>query len=72
MFEPLTVALRKSLRLIYVGTTNIRKNLYDNKVTAIIFRQFYSPCKYLVINVVFLRYFPENLLFLVIFRRLKS
>lgn len=25
MFEPLTVALRKSLRLIYVGTTNIRK-----------------------------------------------
>lgn len=37
MFEPLTVALRKSLRLIYVGTTNIRKNPYDNKVTAIIF-----------------------------------
>lgn len=25
MFEPITVALRKSLRLIYVGTTNIQK-----------------------------------------------
>lgn len=37
MSEPITEALRKSLRLMYIGTTNIRKNPYDNKVTAIIF-----------------------------------
>lgn len=26
MFEPITVALRKSVRLIYVGTANLRQD----------------------------------------------
>ena len=72
MFEPMTVALRNGNTVVLVGTTNIQKNPYDNKVTAIIFSVIFRACKCLIINIVFLRYFPKNLLFLVIFRRLKS